>query len=191
MISRGLVAKSLPRRRRCRFDAGGVGAAQGSRPLRDRQHAGSNGPAIRQRKSSGGALGVNFVGQPFQRRSVRRKVDFTNALCDERFDLLVEQPQARGPAARPGHQGLDGSERLVGRDQAIERRLTHSETPSDILHVGGPKQSRVTLQQAADRFMPAEPFVPTQAVSGGFKLLPVVAHAASNQIKSLERQILK
>ena len=80
----------LARRRRCRFDAQGIPLAQGSRPFRDRRYAGSNGSTIRQRVAGGGALGMNFVGQPFQCRSVRRKVDLTNALCDERFDFLIE-----------------------------------------------------------------------------------------------------
>ncbi len=158
----------LAGRRRRRFDARGVRSAHGPRAFRDRQHAGSNGPAIWQRISGGGTLGVNFVRQPFQRRPVRREVDFTNALGDERFDLLVEQPKASRPAARPGHQGHDGSDGLVSRDQAIERRLADPEIPRDILHVGGPKQSGMTLQQAADGFVSAEPFTPTHAGFRGF-----------------------
>ena len=49
----------------------------------------------------------------------------------------------------------------------------------------------MTLQQAADGFVPAHPFTPTHAGLGGFKLLLFPAHAASNRIKSLERQILR
>jgi hypothetical protein len=84
---------------------------------------------------------VNFVRQPLERRSVWRKVNLTNALDDDQFDAFVEQSKAGRPAARPGHQGLDGSDGLIRRDQAIERRLTDTEIPSHIPHVGSPKQS--------------------------------------------------
>ena len=134
---------------------------------------------------------MHFVSQSFQRRSVRREVDFANALGDERFDLPIEQPKSCRPASRPGHQGLDGSGGLVRRDEAIKRRLTHPKIPGDILYVDGPKQSRMTLQQAADGFVSAEPFTPTHAGFRSFKLLLFPAHGASNRIESIEKEILR
>jgi hypothetical protein len=69
--------------------------------------------------------------------------------------------------------------------------LTHPKIPRDILHVGSPKQSRMTFQQAADSFMSAKAFTPTRARFGVFKLHLFPAPAASNRIKSFERQILR
>ena len=121
--SRGRVATSLP----------GVGVVALTPAVSARRRAlvrsgiasnpgGANGPTIRQRKSGGITFGMHFVSQSFQRRSVRREVDFANALGDEALRLLLieRRPKSCRPASRPGHQGLDGSGGLVCRDEAIE-----------------------------------------------------------------------
>jgi hypothetical protein len=49
----------------------------------------------------------------------------------------------------------------------------------------------MTLQQAADGFVSAEPLTPTHAGIRSFKLLLFPAHGASNRIESIEKKILR
>lgn len=67
--------------------------------------------------------------------------------------------------ARRLHKGnADGSDGLVRFDQAIEGRLTYPKIPCDILHIGGPTQSGMTLQQCADGFASPEPVTLTHVI---------------------------